>query len=237
TMGYERNPDASSTIGKAKSYDGMQGFKTPTMKVEFWSTIIESCIPEEHQELPYYQEPPLSPISTPELYKDYPFNMTTGRRIPVYFHNEHRQLPWCRELWPVPRTEINPEDAAELGLKQGDWIWIESPWGKVRQTVDLFYGVKRGVVNCEHQWWFPESKSYTKGYELCNINCLVDIDAQDPICGASQLRAYPVKIYKATPENCPDGKVIPTDSAGVQIICDASDPRLKAWLPDYEGRK
>ena len=236
TMGYERNPDASSAIARAKRYDGMQGFKTPTMKVEFWSTIIESFIPEEHQELPYYQEPPLSPISTPELYEEYPFNMTTGRRIPVYFHNEHRQLPWCRELWPVPRMEINPEDAAELGIKQGDWVWIESKWGKIRQTADLFYGVKRGVINAEHQWWFPESKSYTKGYELCNINCLVNMDAQDPICGTSQLRAYPVKVYKATPENCPDGKVVPTDSAGVEIITSANDPRLKAWMPDYEGR-
>lgn len=234
-MGYERSGDASSVNGRAGRWDGVPGMKTPTMKCEIWSTIMES-IGLEGEELPYYLEPPVSPVSTPELYEEYPFNMTTGRRSPVYFHNEHRQLPWCRELWPVPRMEINPEDAAELGIEQGDWCWIESPWGKIRQVADLYYGVKRGVINCEHQWWYPESQSYTKGYELSSINCLVNKDAQDPISGASQLRAYCVKVYKATPENCPDGKVIPTDQAGIQIIATSDDPRLKDWLPDYEGR-
>ena len=40
-----------------------------------------------------------------------------------------------------------------------------------------------------------------------------------------------MKVYKATPENCPDGKVIPcAPEDGTQIICDASDPRLKEWM-------
>ena len=76
---------------------------------------------------------------------EYPFIATSGRRIPVYFHSEHRQLPWCREQWPAPRVEINPEDAAELGIEQGDWVWIETPEGKIRQTADLYYGIKTGV--------------------------------------------------------------------------------------------
>ena len=166
--------------------------------------------------------------------------MTTGRRIPVYFHNEQRQLPWQRELWPAPRMEIHPDDAKELGLEQGDWAWIESKWGKVRQTVDLFYGVKRGVINCEHQWWFPELDTYDKGFQLCGINCINNKDAQDPLCGSSQLRAIPVKVYKATPENSPFGNPIPCGGDGTPIICDASDPRLKEWLPNYapfEGKE
>ncbi|MBQ6452861.1 MAG: molybdopterin-dependent oxidoreductase [Coriobacteriales bacterium] len=252
-MGYERNPDSSSRVGRPNMWDKMPGFKTPTMKVEMWSTIIETYLsPDEPTSsgacrtgswkieelaLPKYKEPPLSPISTPDLYKEYPLNMTTGRRIPVYFHNEHRQLPWCRELWPVPRVELHPDDAKALGVDQGDWVWIESKWGKVRQVVDLYPGIKPGIINAEHQWWFPESESYTKGYELCSINCLVDKDAQDPICGESQLRAYPVKVYKCTPENCPDGRIIPVDTAGIEIISSATDPRLAEWLPDYEGRE
>lgn len=53
--------------------------------------------------------------------QEYPLIITTGRRIPVYFHSEHRQLPWCREQWPVPRVEIHPKTAAEYGIEQGDW--------------------------------------------------------------------------------------------------------------------
>lgn len=214
---------------------GMPGMGTPTMKAEVWSTILESCI--DREELPYYEESPLSPISTPELFEEYPFNCTTGRRIPVYFHSEHRQLPWCREQWPVPRMEINPEDARDLGLEQGDWAWIESKDGKIRQTVDLCYGVKRGVINLEHTWWYPELNQPGKGFELSACNCLVDRYAQDPLVGSSQLRAYPVKVYKATAENSPFGNPCPCGIDGTPIIADSSDPRLKEWLPVYEGRE
>ncbi|MDR0514008.1 MAG: molybdopterin-dependent oxidoreductase [Coriobacteriaceae bacterium] len=213
------------------------GWATPTKKYELWSTIIESHYPDGRFDLPNYSEPPHSPISDPELAKEYPLIVTTGRRIPVYFHSEHRQLPWCRELWPAPRCEVNPEDAAELGIEQGDWIWIETKWGKVRQVADLYYGIKKGTICCEHQWWFPELNESGHGFMLSGINCVNDRDAQCPICGASNLRAYLGKIYKATPDNCPDGKVVPCAADGTPIITSAADPRLKEWLPVYEGRE
>ena len=247
-VGTLRQPDSMSYA--MEPGDGMPGFVTPTMKCEIWSTIMETYLspelgylPEKLQDytiseicLPEYKEPPLSPVSTPELFEEYPFNMTTGRRIPVYFHTEHRQLPWCRELWPVPKLEINPADAAELGIEQGDWVWIESKDGKVRETADLFSGIDRGTVNAEHAWWFPELSAPTHGWELCSINACVDKDAQDPFTGSSQLRAYPVKIYKATPENSPFGNPVPCDTDGTPIIASSDDPRLKAWAPVYEGR-
>jgi len=214
------------------------GFGTPTRKVEIWSTIIETFMPEGDV-LPDYHEPPLSPIADPEMCEKYPFIATTGRRIPVYFHSEHRQLPWCRELWPAPRIEINPEDAAELGIEHGDWVWIENDNAKIRQKADLYYGVNKGVVNLEHQWWFPELEQADKGFPLSNCNCLVTtgVGYQDPICGASYLRAYPVKIYKATPENSPFGNPVPCGNDGTEIIHLSDDERLKAWMPTYEGRE
>ncbi|MBQ6453947.1 MAG: molybdopterin-dependent oxidoreductase, partial [Coriobacteriales bacterium] len=171
----------------APTYVPTPGFSTPTMKQEIWSTVMESFHPGQGWELPTFTEPPESPVSAPQTFKDYPFTVITGRRIPVYFHNEHRQLPWCRELWPAPRMEINPEDAEELGLKQGDWAWIESPRGKIRQTVDLFWGIPRHVINCEHQWWFPEFPGASHGYELVHPNVLTDPHFQDPHCGTSNV--------------------------------------------------
>ena len=214
------------------------GFGTPTRKMEIWSTIIETFQPEADL-IPDYHEPPLSPVADPEMCEKYPFIATSGRRIPVYFHSEHRQLPWCRELWPAPRIEINPEDAAELGIEHGDWVWIENDNTKIRQKADLYYGVNKGVVNLEHQWWFPELEQADHGFPLSNCNCLVTtgVGYQDPICGASYLRAYPVKIYKATPENSPFGNPVPCGEDGTEIIHLSDDERLKAWMPTYEGRE
>lgn len=211
------------------------GFNTPTMKEEIWSTVMESYCPDDHIELPEWHEPPHTAISRPDLANEYPLLATTGRRIPVYFHSEHRQLPWCRELWPVPRMEINPEDAEKLGIEQGDWCWIETEFGKIRQTADLYYGVKPGIINLEHQWWYPELDQPGHGFELSAVNQLISNKEWDPICGSSYLRGYMVKVYKATPENSPFNNPVPCGNDGREIIHDSSDPRLKEWLPVFEN--
>lgn len=239
---YRRYETGALRARNAAGFIGTQGdwkpgFYTPTMKIEIWSTVMESFHPGEGWELPTYREPSHSPISDPDMYAEYPLIITTGRRIPVYFHSEHRQLPWCREQWPVPRVEINPVTASEYDIEQGDWVWIETPYGKIRQAADLYYGIDPGTINCEHTWWFPEFNQSGGGHELCQINHLIDHHAQDPHCGSSNLRAYLGKIYKATPENSPFGNPCPCDHNGVEIIHDASDLRLKEWLPDYEGRE
>ncbi len=211
------------------------GFCTPTQKQEIWSTILETYHSADDA-LPDYRPSPDSREENPQLWEEYPFQCLTGRRIPVYFHSEHRQLPWCREVWPVPKMEINPEDAADLGIQQGDWVWIESPYGKIRQTADLFTGIARGVINCEHTWWYPELSAPEHGWRLSAVNQLVNNDVADPFCGSSVVRGYAVKVYKATPENSPFGNPVPCDDDGTEIITEASDPRLKAWAPVYEGR-
>ncbi|MBW2656559.1 MAG: molybdopterin-dependent oxidoreductase, partial [Deltaproteobacteria bacterium] len=67
-----------------------RGFNTPSGKVELYSSIMEKY---GYDPLPYYQEPPESPLSTPELAQDYPLILTTGGRTPYYFHSEYRQIP------------------------------------------------------------------------------------------------------------------------------------------------
>lgn len=214
------------------------GYVTPTAKYELWPTILESYgmggkwNVDEKWMAPFYRENKQTPTNDPELCKEYPLIATTGRRIPVYFHSEHRQLPWCREQWPVPRMEMHPKDAEELGLVQGDWAWIETKWGKIRETVDLYYGIGRGVVNLEHAWWFPELSAPNHGEELCNCNRLLEPENQDPIIASSCMRGFAVKVYKATAENSPFGDPIPCDVDGTEIIHSAADKRLKEWLPD-----
>ncbi len=214
--------------------DNLPGFWTPTRRCEIWSTLMETHHGAENA-VPHYQEPWKSPVSTPDIAKEYPLVLTTGSRSPTFFHSEHRQLPWCRELWPAPRVELNPDDAAELGISQGDWVWIESPKGKIRQVADLYYGIRRGVVNANHTWWYPELCAPKRGCDLSNVNCLVDEYDQDPFCGAAAIRAYLVKIYKATPENSPFNNPIPCDENGTEVIYRCDDPRLKEWLPDYDS--
>ncbi|HKN11534.1 MAG TPA: molybdopterin-dependent oxidoreductase, partial [Pseudomonadota bacterium] len=99
------------------------GFKTPTGKIELYSTRFEEM---GYAPLPSYEEPPESPISRPEVAEDYPLVLTTGARIPYFFNSEHRQIENLRKAHRDPTAEIHPETAARYGIKKGDWMWIET---------------------------------------------------------------------------------------------------------------
>jgi anaerobic selenocysteine-containing dehydrogenase len=133
--------------------DGKLGFNTPTGRVELYSTIFEQLGLDP---LPYFEEPTESPLSTPELYQEYPLVLTTGARPWGFFHSEHRQIGRLRALHPEAMVQMHPETAAKYGVKDGDWVWIENRMGKVRRKVEVTPIIDPRVINADHAWWYPE---------------------------------------------------------------------------------
>lgn len=129
------------------------GFGTPSGKVEISSTIFEEL---GYDPVPGYKEPPETPVSSPELARDFPLILMTGPRFMPMYHSEYRQLPTARKVNPDPVTTIHPETAARLGIVDGNWIWIETLRGKIRQRASLTTDVHPGMVCVQHGWWFPE---------------------------------------------------------------------------------
>jgi anaerobic selenocysteine-containing dehydrogenase len=171
-----------------------RGFSTPTKKFELYSTLLENW---GYDPLPQYREPPESPQSTPDLFKQYPYILITGARSPGFFHTENRQIPWLRELHSDPVVEIHPETAEKEGIAEGDWVVIESVRGKVRQRARIFAGIQPQVVSAQHAWWFPEKKDPAHGWTESNINILTDnaYGTCDPAMGATSVRTLLCKIY------------------------------------------
>ena len=171
-----------------------KGFSTPTKKFELYSTLLERW---GYDPLPQYREPPESPVSTPDLYKQYPYILITGMRSPGFFHTENRQVPWLRELHRDPVVEIHPETAQKEGIGEGEWVVIESPRGRVRQRAKIFAGMDPRVIGAQHAWWFPERKDPGHGWDESNINILTDnaYEGCDPAMGATNVRALLCKIY------------------------------------------
>jgi anaerobic selenocysteine-containing dehydrogenase len=135
--------------------DEQPGFDTPTGKVELYSKRYEEW---ELDPLPYYEEPAESPVSTPELYQKYPLILTTGRRSPVFFHSEHRMIPWLRELDPDPIVEIHPQTARDIGIGDGEWVYIENDRGRVKFKAKVTPTILPQVVSAAHGWWLPETE-------------------------------------------------------------------------------
>ena len=133
--------------------DGMPGFNTPTGRVELYSTMFRQFGVDP---LPYYEEPQLSPVSTPEKMEEYPFVLTTGARTYCYFHSEGKQIPYLREINPDPLIEINPQDALELGIADGQWVRVSNPFGSCVLKAKVTQTVYPGLVMAQHGFWFPE---------------------------------------------------------------------------------
>jgi len=55
-----------------------------------------------------------------------------------------------RGIHPDNPVALHPADAARLGLRSGDKVYLETPGGRATATVMLRRGVQRGVVAIEH---------------------------------------------------------------------------------------
>jgi len=164
-----------------------RGFSTPTRKVELWSTILEKW---GRDPLPQYREVPESPYSTPEVAKKYPYVYNAGLRTMTFFHSANRMIPWLREIRPDPTVEIHPETAKKHGIEDGQWVYIESPRGRIKQRAKVFDGIDPRVITAEHGWWYPEIKDPGHGWDISNSNILTDnaFETCDPNMGSTNVR-------------------------------------------------
>lgn len=171
-----------------------RGFSTPTGKVELYSTVLEKW---GFDPLPKYTELPESPVSTPELTDRYPYILNAGLRTPTFFHSANRMIPWLREIRPDPIVEIHPDTAKKIGIQEGDWAYIESPRGRAKERVKLNDGIDPRVVVAEHGWWYPEIKEKGHGWDISNINMLMDNshESMDPAIGATNLRVCLCNVF------------------------------------------
>ncbi len=188
-------------LAEPKEYQRYQkeGFATPSGKIELYSRILEQL---GYDPLPDYQEPMESYAGRPDLAEEYPLVLTTGGRHQPYYHSEYRQVTSMRKMHPDPIMQIHPQTAANLNIEEGDWVWIESPRGKIKQRCQLTKGIEPRVVHVQHGWWFPEedgAEPSLHGVWKSNCNVLTDDepDSCNPISGGWPLRGLLCRVYKA----------------------------------------
>lgn len=143
-------------------------------------------------------EPPLSPASTPELFREYSFILIlmSGTKQLEYFHSEMRQIASLRNRHRDPLVEIHPETAASLGIAEGEWVLLELPCGGARFGAKLFDGIGRDVVNAKHAWWRPEAPALDYGWRESCANLLYGAEHFDPDTGAEPLKCYLCRVVK-----------------------------------------
>ncbi len=171
------------------------GFKTPSGKVELYSSLCEKF---DYNPLPYYVEPWESELEFPELADEYPL-IFTGRREYIYYHSQGHNLKWARRKVPNNTLEIHPDAAKKCKVKDGDWVYVENPKKRrIRVQANVTDKTHPEVVSAIVCWWCPEKEDwYEKALEQ-NINVLADSDPPyDHVAGTPRMRRIPVRVYKA----------------------------------------
>jgi thiosulfate reductase/polysulfide reductase chain A len=174
------------------------GFGTASGKCE----LVPSAFADfGYDPCPPYIEPPQSKYRTPELAKKYPYALISGSRIRPYWHTSLRELKSLRWMHPYPVTEIHPETARKIGVADGDFVYVETPLGRIRQRARVIEGIRPDVVHSEAYWYYPElpeEEPSLFGMWESNINALISDDYElADYAGDNPFRAVLCNVYKA----------------------------------------
>ncbi|UCG08897.1 MAG: molybdopterin-dependent oxidoreductase, partial [Desulfobacterales bacterium] len=172
-----------------------QGFSTPSGKVELYSSQLKEW---GFDPLPTHHELPETPLSAPELAKEYSLVFTSWK-AGVYRHSGGRQISSLRNTHPDPMVWIHPDTAGQQGIADGDRVYIETKRGRIRQKARLTKDIDPRVVGIDYGWWFPESGPQNL-YEWAEANINILTDDSPPYgreMGTPNLRGILCKIRKA----------------------------------------
>lgn len=158
-----------------------RGLPTPTGKFELKSEVIAGHPEWGLDPLPTYRAP-LDDIDASE----YPMTLTHGGRLPNALHSRLHDVKWLRTLRPKAMADLNPDQAAEMGICQDDLIEIATPVNSVTVSANLTYKVPRGLVSLYH------------GYREADFSSLINSDRLDPYCGFPAYRSNRCRITKIT---------------------------------------
>jgi anaerobic selenocysteine-containing dehydrogenase len=172
-----------------------KGFNTPSGKVELYSSLCEKW---GYEPLPVYHEPDETPVGCPELVREYPLVLTNAHEA-TYVHSQDRYLETYRRERPEPLVIVNPVTAAQLGISDGDMVFIENTRGRIKQKASLSEDIAPGVICVGHGWWFPEKGlSALFGWDEANVNILTDDSPPySPEMGSPKMRGFLCKMYRA----------------------------------------
>jgi anaerobic selenocysteine-containing dehydrogenase len=164
-------------------YDAYQriGFGTPSKKVEIYSETLEQY---GHDPLPTHHEPTQSPISSPELAKEYPLILISGARMLPYTHSQLRNVVGLRRLAPDPLVEIHPSTARKFDITDGEMVAIETKKGSIKVKAKVTEDIAPQVVSIPHGW------------AQANVNILTDLDLREPITGYPERNAVLCRVKK-----------------------------------------
>lgn len=121
---------------------------------------------------------------------EYPFILFAGERR-AYNANQIYRNPAWRKVDPHGAMRIHPQDAAALGVADGDWLICESSSGALEALVEIDSSMRRGVVSLPHGYGMRYQDGQALGPAL---NRLTDKTHCDPLLRTPYHKYVPVRL-------------------------------------------
>lgn len=177
SKGYYRPPAPAEASAEFK-------FDTPSGKIELASSSLAK---NNFPLVPVWQEPPAPPADQ--------FYLLTGKVAQhTQFSTQNNRL--LHELFPENRLWIHTQPAVARGIKEGDWVYVTSPAGKVKIKATVTEGIRPDCV-----YMTPGFGHLSKGTRTSYGEGASDSDLHltftDPASGGQALTQTFVQVNKA----------------------------------------
>jgi len=123
---------------------------------------------------------------TEDVDAEFPLMLTTGRVVSMFLSGtQTRRIGPLVDQYPEPLLELHPILAEKHGIRDRDWVTIESRRGQVTIRCQVVTTIRPDVVFVPYHWGGAKS-----------IN-LVTISSQDPISKIPEYKICAVRIRKS----------------------------------------
>ncbi|WP_158309866.1 molybdopterin-containing oxidoreductase family protein [Desulfitobacterium dehalogenans] len=171
--------------GKTYLYGEDGVFKTATGRVQFYfenpqpdylyDPVNQKINPDEER-LPYFEPPreawpeTVGSFTRKPLAEKYPL-VYTSERNKLKTHTMFGHNPWLLELYPEPIVKVNPQDARQRGIADGDYAKVYNDRGYVVLKVVFSSGVRPGMLVVPKGW---QADQFKEGHYSDLVGNLVD---------------------------------------------------------------
>jgi len=178
----------------------------------------------------------------------YPLSAITQRPMAMY-HSWDSQNAWLRQIHSHNYLYMSPTLGEKDGFNDGDWVWVESQWGKVRCMCRFSEAVEPGTVwtwnaigKSAGAWNLtPDANESKKGFllnhliseELPSHGDGAHLSNSDPVTGQAGWYDVRVRVYKADED---EDKVVYPQFKTVSPV-PGEKPVRKSWLAYFAGKR
>jgi len=125
--------------------------------------------------------------------RGYDTELVTGRPPAAHFHSWTHYFWQSQEMWPDLYCQIHPEKAAQLGIRDGERVKVESAHGSIEAMAWVHAGIRPTAVFIPIGW--GERQPY---HPWRSVNFLTDKTQRDPVSDQTNLKVLLCRVSRAT---------------------------------------